>query len=169
MVLNLYTSPKIRLTLTYQEEQDGEIRDMRNAYKILVKNLKGQDYLGDLHIYSYISSIAGDLKETRIESVDCIHLTLVNTVTNLRLPQKAGNLKSYTFWDIKPCSPLKVNGRLGGTCRYHLHGRSISQARNHHEAGSKQPTWRYTPEARTLHSHRCVYLKSYTAGNFFTI
>jgi hypothetical protein len=37
-----------------------------------------------------------------------------------------------------PSGPLKVNRRVGGTCRLHLHGRRISQARNRHEAGSKQ-------------------------------
>jgi hypothetical protein len=26
-------------------------------------------------------------------------------------------LKSAIFWDITPCSPLKVNRRFGGTCR----------------------------------------------------
>jgi hypothetical protein len=28
-----------------------------------------------------------------------------------------------------PCSPLKINGRFGGTCCLHLQGRRISQAR----------------------------------------
>jgi hypothetical protein len=27
------------------------------------------------------------------------------------------------FWDIMLCSPLKVNRRLGGTCRLHFQGR----------------------------------------------
>jgi hypothetical protein len=27
---------------------------------------------------------------------------------------------SSIFWDITPCSPLKVNGRYAGTCRLHL-------------------------------------------------
>jgi hypothetical protein len=34
------------------------------------------------------------------------------------------------FWDITLCSPLKVNRHFGGTCRLHLQGRRISQARN---------------------------------------
>jgi hypothetical protein len=29
-------------------------------------------------------------------------------------------LKSDIFWDITPCSPLKVNRRFGGWCRLHL-------------------------------------------------
>jgi hypothetical protein len=31
-------------------------------------------------------------------------------------------MKSSIFWDIKPCSPLKVNRRFGGTYRLHLQG-----------------------------------------------
>jgi hypothetical protein len=40
------------------------------------------------------------------------------------------NQKSYSFWDIAPCSPLKVNRRLEGTYRLHLQGQRIFQARN---------------------------------------
>jgi hypothetical protein len=46
--------------------------------------------------------------------------------------------KTLIFWDITPCSPLKVNQLFGGTCRLHCKSRKISQARNQHEAGSKQ-------------------------------
>jgi hypothetical protein len=41
------------------------------------------------------------------------------------------------FWDITPCSLLKVNRRFGGKCHLHLQGRRISQERNRHEEGSK--------------------------------
>jgi hypothetical protein len=44
------------------------------------------------------------------------------------------NLKSSIFWDITPCSPLKVNGRFRGTCRLHFQGRRVSQARKQREA-----------------------------------
>jgi hypothetical protein len=47
-------------------------------------------------------------------------------------------MESSIFWNITPCSPLKVNRKLGGTCRLHLQGRKTSQARNQREAGSKQ-------------------------------
>jgi hypothetical protein len=48
-------------------------------------------------------------------------------------------MKISTFWEIMPrCSPLKTNRRFGGTCRFHLHGRIINQARNQHETGNKQ-------------------------------
>jgi hypothetical protein len=43
-------------------------------------------------------------------------------------------MKSSIFWDITPCSPLKVNIHFGGTCRPHLQGWSISQARNRRES-----------------------------------
>jgi hypothetical protein len=38
-------------------------------------------------------------------------------------------MKSSIFRDFTPSSPLKFN-RLGGTCRLHLRGRRINQARN---------------------------------------
>jgi hypothetical protein len=38
-------------------------------------------------------------------------------------------VKSYIFWDITPCSPLKVNRCSGGTYRLHLQCRRISRAR----------------------------------------
>jgi hypothetical protein len=47
-------------------------------------------------------------------------------------------MKSSVFWDITPCSPLKVSRRFGWTCRLHLQGRRISEARNKHVAGGKQ-------------------------------
>jgi hypothetical protein len=28
-------------------------------------------------------------------------------------------MKSSIFWDIRPCSPLKIKRRFGGTCRIH--------------------------------------------------
>jgi hypothetical protein len=31
-------------------------------------------------------------------------------------------MKSSIFWDITPCTPLKVNRRFGGTYRLHLQG-----------------------------------------------
>jgi hypothetical protein len=37
-------------------------------------------------------------------------------------------MKSTIFWDITPCSALKVNRRLGGTYHLHLQGRRIRSA-----------------------------------------
>jgi hypothetical protein len=35
-------------------------------------------------------------------------------------------MKNSVFWDITPCSPLKVKRRMGETCRLHLQGRRVS-------------------------------------------
>jgi hypothetical protein len=35
-------------------------------------------------------------------------------------------VKSTIFWDITPCTPLKINGRIRGTYLLHLQGRRIS-------------------------------------------
>jgi hypothetical protein len=48
------------------------------------------------------------------------------------------NSRVLIFWDITPCSQLEVNRRFGGECRLHLQEARINQARNQHEAGSKQ-------------------------------
>jgi hypothetical protein len=45
---------------------------------------------------------------------------------------------SSIFWDITSCSKLKINRRFRGTCCLQLRDRRIRQARNQHEAGSKQ-------------------------------
>jgi hypothetical protein len=42
-------------------------------------------------------------------------------------------LKGTILWDIKPCSPLKVNRRFGGTYQLHLQGRLISPERTQRE------------------------------------
>jgi hypothetical protein len=52
--------------------------------------------------------------------------------------KKFEDLKSSVIWDITLRSPLEVNRRFEETCRLHLQNRRISQARNQHEAGSKQ-------------------------------
>jgi hypothetical protein len=46
-----------------------------------------------------------------------------------------------------PCSPEKVSRLFGGTCRLHLQGRGVSQARNRHEAGRAD---RVRPPVRVL-------------------
>jgi hypothetical protein len=43
-------------------------------------------------------------------------------------------MKSTVFWDIMPCSPLKVNQRFRGAYHLHLQGRRISRARNQWQA-----------------------------------
>jgi hypothetical protein len=43
-------------------------------------------------------------------------------------------MKSAIFWDITPCSPLKVSRRFGRTYRLHFQGQRISRARNQRES-----------------------------------
>jgi hypothetical protein len=43
---------------------------------------------------------------------------------------RSGVTNSSLFWDIMPCSPLKVNWRFGRTCHLILHGRRSKRARN---------------------------------------
>jgi hypothetical protein len=38
-------------------------------------------------------------------------------------------MKSSIYWDITPCTPLKVNRRFGGIYRIHLQDRRISRAK----------------------------------------
>jgi hypothetical protein len=47
-------------------------------------------------------------------------------------------MKSTSFWDIKPCSPLIVTWRLGGTCCFRRQGRRISQAETNVKQVGKQ-------------------------------
>jgi hypothetical protein len=47
-------------------------------------------------------------------------------------------INSSIFWDIKPCSLLKVYWRFGGTHNLYLHSRRVNQARNQHEESTKQ-------------------------------
>jgi hypothetical protein len=47
-------------------------------------------------------------------------------------------MDSTIFWDITPFSSMNVNRSFGGTCRLHLEGRKINQARNHGDAGSRK-------------------------------
>jgi hypothetical protein len=42
----------------------------------------------------------------------------------------------------RPCSPLKVNRRFGGTSRLHLQARKISQARNQRGSKRQAGEWR---------------------------
>jgi hypothetical protein len=73
-------------------------------------------------------------------------------------------IKSSSFWDITPCSPLKVNRHFGGTCRLHLQGGRIRQARNQRDF--QRTTLGFIPEESTLRDGRifmndecplCVY------------
>jgi hypothetical protein len=47
------------------------------------------------------------------------------------------NLKSSIFWNITPCSPVKVNQRFGGPYSLDHQDREVNQAKHKHVAGSK--------------------------------
>jgi hypothetical protein len=55
----------------------------------------------------------------------------IQSVLNLLLT------KNSIFWDITPCSQLKVNRCFAGTCHLYLQGRRISQARKECEVCGK--------------------------------
>jgi hypothetical protein len=47
-------------------------------------------------------------------------------------------IKSSVFWDIQPCTPVKINQCFEETYCLHLQGSILSRARNRYEAESKQ-------------------------------
>jgi hypothetical protein len=49
-------------------------------------------------------------------------------------------MKNSVFWNITPCSPLKVNRRFGGTCRLSIQCLKIIQARNRRKRRWKAST-----------------------------
>jgi hypothetical protein len=73
-------------------------------------------------------------------------------------------MKGPTFWDIMPCTPLKVNRSFGVTFRIHCQGRRRNQLRNRHGAGHELGSF-FDPENPTfLHIYfrlKCNWLSSY--------
>jgi hypothetical protein len=97
------------------------------------------------------------------------------------------------FWDITPCSLLKVNRCFSGICCLHLHGKRI---RNQHKICIRQSSqaffllglllypematvcsfetsvyfqriiWHCIPENRSLHNHRCENIRSYVKKKY---
>jgi hypothetical protein len=75
-------------------------------------------------------------KEVETSSFTGSHTFRCHTITHLivsqsqlcTLPTKCIYVNCSIFWDITPCSLVKVNRRFGGTYRLHLQGR-ISRAR----------------------------------------
>jgi hypothetical protein len=57
-------------------------------------------------------------------------------------------MMSTIFWDITPCSPLKVNWLFGGSYRLYLQGRRIRRVRN--ELESRWQEKRNDPPKRRL-------------------
>jgi hypothetical protein len=57
-----------------------------------------------------------------------------NDIWPAEVTKRIKTLKNSVFWDITPCSPLKVIRRFGRTCLLHLQRLRISQAINQHES-----------------------------------
>jgi hypothetical protein len=90
-------------------------------------------------------------------------------------------LRISIFWDVTPCSPLKVNWRFGEIYPFHLQGRpligtcftlisclayslTLKLGANYSSEMSVDFQWatrRYSPGDGTLHNHLCENLKSY--------
>jgi hypothetical protein len=77
-------------------------------------------------------------------------------------------IKSSIFWDIAPCSPLKVNRLFGVTC-LHLHGWRISQVRNQREACSRILGQTVLPASYLLHTGflLCLFFDTKDGGDMF--
>jgi hypothetical protein len=78
------------------------------------------------------------------------------------------------FWDITPCSPLKVNRSFARnespselcllltSCWFHSWLSTLKKETTHSSETSaelERTTWRYIAEDRTVHNHRCGNLK----------
>jgi hypothetical protein len=83
-------------------------------------------------------------------------------------------MKSSIFWDITPCSPLKVNKHFAllATCfnagflaDYSSTLKMEAKYSSETSDDFQRTTRRYNSEDRTPHNHRCENLKSYTVMN----
>jgi hypothetical protein len=82
--------------------------------------------------------------------------------------------EEFFFWDITPCSPLKITRRFGGnmsppsSAYYLLHANFLflstlkmrGTCSSETSRGLEWTTRRYIPQDRTVRSHRCEELKS---------
>jgi hypothetical protein len=57
-------------------------------------------------------------------------------------------MRISVFFDVAPCSLLKVNRWFRGTCRLRIQGSILSQRRNQHEVASKKRCACCLPESR---------------------
>jgi hypothetical protein len=99
----------------------------------------------DLNHSAYTSTTRSDIKKM---SAFCRQSAIIKSIWFSTYQR----FKCTIFWDITPCSPLKVNRRFGGTYRLHLQGRKISRAQNQRES-----RWQAKLRWKRLHaviSHR---------------
>jgi hypothetical protein len=52
-------------------------------------------------------------------------------------------MNNFIFWDITPCSPLKVNRHFGGICHLNLQSRRWAKQETIVKAGENLPPWRW--------------------------
>jgi hypothetical protein len=97
----------------YRPEQDSALQD------------------GDKH-----SSSGGLLYHTHHAPDIHWFLNPINSVDSIGFEVLTAVVRSSIYWNITPCSPLKVNRRFGETYRLHLQGRRISE-----KAGGKQTSY----------------------------
>jgi hypothetical protein len=88
-----------------------------------------------IKIGSGIPKLIGEI-QTHRQHGDRICLLLF--IQNKGSRKKRQFRSSFMFWNTALCSPLKVNGSIGGTCRFRLQSRRVNQERNHREAGSNR-------------------------------
>jgi hypothetical protein len=98
-------------------------------------------------------------------------MCLITCTRKVTVVNEAVRNKISIFCVNTPCSPLKVNGFVGRTCRLYLQSRRIIQARNKREAGlwrwrrrrfppKRLLTFKWTTRRYIHHNHRCENLKS---------
>jgi hypothetical protein len=168
----------------------------------VIVTVKAEDTNIPPHIaYAQITVNVQDINDEKPElsmvTFLSVALTLLLTQTYIGFQVlTAVVMKSPIFWDITPCSPLKVNRRFGEKRRLHLQGRRVSQKINLSEAllatcltllyrltysstvkmeaicssetsvDFQRTTRRYIPEDRTLH---VTYSQITVTVNFFFI
>jgi hypothetical protein len=89
-------------------------------------------------------------------------MTNVTALMLEELYEQLHSFKSIIFWDITPCSPLKVNRRFGGTSPPSSGSNKPSKiCSSETSVDFRRNTRRCIPDDSTLHNHRCENLKSY--------
>jgi hypothetical protein len=103
--------------------------------------MKEDTKMKEITKYHHSHFLTGKKKIRRREKLFTLGPLLIShsvmQILKQRIINKSQIKKSYIFWDITPCSPLKFNRRFRETCRLHLQGPRKNQAINQPEAGIK--------------------------------
>jgi hypothetical protein len=93
-----------------------------------------------LQMHEHICQMSRNLRRrlwTTIHITCGLRICETKLQTSSRLKDRGSHICGYEaliVWDIRPCSPLKVNRRFGGTCRLRLQCRRISREGNQHDS-----------------------------------